>query len=158
MNRYYRGFMMLYTTSLHHASFLMTNSTWTNAHVHSVLAYHPPPLLALLSSCVLYACPFLLGLKSMVRRAYTPLKRTTLTTRIVYPPCDTKALAEFSLAEREPIVLSIAQFRYAHISVIFVSPLTSFSDRRRTTRPSSARSPSSSSSIPTWLSRTSVSS
>jgi alpha-1,2-mannosyltransferase len=97
----------------------MTNSSWTDAHVRSVLAFRAPSLLALLSSFALYCCPLLLGLRILVKRAYAPLKRRRLGTRIVYPPCDTKALTEFSLERREPIVLSIAQFR----SDITLSPL-----------------------------------
>jgi alpha-1,2-mannosyltransferase len=103
--------MYIYSASLHHASFLMTNSTWTDAHVRSVLAFQAPPLLALLSSLALYCCPLFLGLHILVKRAYAPLKRRELGTSIVYPPCDTKALTEFSLERREPIILSIAQFR-----------------------------------------------
>jgi alpha-1,2-mannosyltransferase len=106
--------MQLYTASLHHASFLMTNSTWTNAHVRSVLAFRPPALLSLLLSAVLFE-PFLLALRTLIRRAYAPLKVNALTTRIVYPPCDTKALTEFPLENREPVILSIAQFRYDEI-------------------------------------------
>ncbi|KAJ2744072.1 asparagine-linked glycosylation protein [Coemansia sp. BCRC 34301] len=32
-------------------------------------------------------------------------------TRVVYPPCDTKALSEFPLAPRSPLIVSLAQFR-----------------------------------------------
>ncbi|KAJ1900013.1 asparagine-linked glycosylation protein [Coemansia sp. IMI 209127] len=32
-------------------------------------------------------------------------------TRVVYPPCDTSALADFSIASRNPFIVSLAQFR-----------------------------------------------
>ncbi|KAJ2015836.1 asparagine-linked glycosylation protein [Coemansia sp. S680] len=32
-------------------------------------------------------------------------------TKVVYPPCDTKALAEFALSPRQPLIVSLAQFR-----------------------------------------------
>ncbi|KAI9474450.1 alpha-1,2-mannosyltransferase alg11 [Coemansia mojavensis] len=33
------------------------------------------------------------------------------TTNVVYPPCDTAALAEFSLENRQKVIMSLAQFR-----------------------------------------------
>ncbi|KAJ2754477.1 asparagine-linked glycosylation protein [Coemansia pectinata] len=32
-------------------------------------------------------------------------------TKVVYPPCDTQALADFALAPRQPLIVSLAQFR-----------------------------------------------
>ncbi|KAJ1769270.1 asparagine-linked glycosylation protein [Coemansia sp. RSA 1813] len=32
-------------------------------------------------------------------------------TRVVYPPCDTSALVDFAIAPRQPVIVSLAQFR-----------------------------------------------
>lgn len=37
---------------------------------------------------------------------------------IVYPPCDTREMAKFSLQDRERIILSVAQFRYVDCRVL----------------------------------------
>jgi alpha-1,2-mannosyltransferase len=41
------------------------------------------------------------------------LQKTEVITsaRIVYPPCDTREMSEFSLDNRERVILSVAQFR-----------------------------------------------
>jgi alpha-1,2-mannosyltransferase len=119
-HRYYIGFMHLYSSCLHLASFLMTNSSWTDAHVRSVLAFKPPALLGLVSQLITW--PLSIILPSSLPKSKTistktssksqaPSQNATLSTRIVYPPCDTGALATFPLTGRSPLVLSIAQFR-----------------------------------------------
>ncbi|KAJ2005014.1 asparagine-linked glycosylation protein [Coemansia thaxteri] len=39
------------------------------------------------------------------------LFRMPKMTKVVYPPCDTKAFSEFPLSPRQPLVMSLAQFR-----------------------------------------------
>jgi alpha-1,2-mannosyltransferase len=94
----------------------MVNSSWTRAHVLDVLSYSSSTY-QLLSSIVTLAFPPVLLTSFLVRRAYAAIdgrrgERPEVTT--VFPPCDTRALAEFKLDSREPIVLSIAQFRCIH--------------------------------------------
>ncbi|KAJ8473444.1 hypothetical protein ONZ45_g16294 [Pleurotus djamor] len=96
---YYRIFMYYYATALRCASFLMVNSSWTKAHVDSILK-HDDPLLDLLIKLVLW--PLMLLLSSHQYPEYAT---------IVYPPCDTRELAQFPLEGREHIILSVAQFR-----------------------------------------------
>ncbi|KAF9046273.1 glycosyltransferase family 4 protein [Panaeolus papilionaceus] len=95
---YYRLFMYHYAQSLRKASFLMVNSTWTRNHIQSILR-HSDPLLEILH---LAAFPLFALLSRPVTEA---------TPQIVYPPCDTKEISQFSLTPRERVVLSVAQFR-----------------------------------------------
>lgn len=93
--RYYRLFMYYYAFSLRKAEFLMANSSWTKNHVDSILGYTDPIL------DLLHVLPNL------------AFSRTKLTAaHIVYPPCDTRAMSDFSLDGRERVILSIAQFRF----------------------------------------------
>lgn len=94
---YYRIFMYYYARSLRMASFLMANSSWTKNHVDAILQ-HSDPLLD-----VLHSLPPLLFL-----RAYNA---GLTAAQIVYPPCDTREMAQFALEGRDRIIMSIAQFR-----------------------------------------------
>ncbi|KDQ26009.1 glycosyltransferase family 4 protein [Pleurotus ostreatus PC15] len=96
---YYRLFMYYYAAALRQASFLMVNSSWTKAHVDSILK-HSDITIDILHKLVLF--PFKLIL---------PAHQSPDNAAIVYPPCDTKELAQFPLEGREHTILSIAQFR-----------------------------------------------
>lgn len=91
--------MYYYAAALRQASFLMVNSSWTKAHVDSILK-HSDITIDILHKLVLL--PFKLIL---------PPHQSPDTAAIVYPPCDTKELAQFPLEGREHTILSIAQFR-----------------------------------------------
>lgn len=106
--------MHLYSLSLHFASFLMTNSSWTDAHVRSVLAYEAPSWVSIPTWLAFYVSPFLYVLSWFVNKRYAKesgLYPDHLGTKVVFPPCDTSAMASFPLDGREATILSIAQFR-----------------------------------------------
>jgi alpha-1,2-mannosyltransferase len=96
-HRYYRTFMFFYAFSLRKASFLVVNSSWTKAHIDSIL-YHDNGLLDILS----YLPPLV-----FLRPSLATLK----PVEIVYPPCDTRELAELPLEGRGRTIVSLAQFR-----------------------------------------------
>ncbi|KAF9489586.1 mannosyltransferase [Pleurotus eryngii] len=96
---YYRLFMYYYAAALRQASFLMVNSSWTKAHVDSILR-HSDITIDILHKLVLF--PFKLIL---------PSHQSPDNAAIVYPPCGTKELAQFPLEGREHTILSVAQFR-----------------------------------------------
>ncbi|KAF9568744.1 mannosyltransferase [Agrocybe pediades] len=96
---YYRLFMYYYALSLQTANFLMVNSSWTKNHVDSILQHSD----ALID--VLHWLPPLNVVKFLTSR------NAPRTARIVYPPCDTREMAQFQLTPRKQIVLSVAQFR-----------------------------------------------
>ncbi|EKM49810.1 glycosyltransferase family 4 protein [Phanerochaete carnosa HHB-10118-sp] len=98
---YYRIFMYYYAQSLRRASFLMANSSWTKGHVDSILQHSD----TLLDSVHLIS-PF-----ALLRLYLQPSHQPPREAMIVYPPCDTREMATFALEAREPVVLSIAQFR-----------------------------------------------
>lgn len=89
--------MFLYAFSLRKASFLMVNSSWTKAHIDSIL-FHDNGLLNILT----YLPPLVF---------LRPLLVTLKPAQIVYPPCDTRELAELPLGDRGRIIVSLAQFR-----------------------------------------------
>jgi alpha-1,2-mannosyltransferase len=104
--------MFLYSRALRHAEFVMANSTWTKNHVDSILKYNDTmmetPVIALQ---VLYT-PFNM-LASWILPSLSLHAHADPTEALrVYPSCDTRAMAEFPLENRERIILSIAQFRY----------------------------------------------
>jgi len=96
---YYRIFMYYYSLSLRTASFLMVNSSWTKNHIDAILC-HSDPLLDLV-----HLFPPLVFLKVLGPRI------SPKEAQIVYPPCDTREIAKFSLQGRERVILSVAQFR-----------------------------------------------
>jgi alpha-1,2-mannosyltransferase len=97
---YYRLFMYYYSHSLRTALFLMANSSWTKNHVDAILQHSDSVL------DFFHFLPPLLLLKVLEPRT------SPEDAKIVYPPCDTREMAKFSLEGRERIILSIAQFRY----------------------------------------------
>lgn len=92
--------MYYYALSLRRASFLMANSSWTKNHVDSILQHKD----TLLDFVHLFTPLTLLGL-------LRPSHVAPTSARIVYPPCDTREMAQFPLEGRDPIILSLAQFR-----------------------------------------------
>ncbi|KAI0365333.1 mannosyltransferase [Pilatotrama ljubarskyi] len=98
---YYRVFMYYYAYSLRQARFLMVNSSWTKNHIDSILQ-HQDTLLDLVHCLP----PFVL-----LRLLSRSRSRSPKAAQIVYPSCDTRQLAQFSLEGRERVILSIAQFR-----------------------------------------------
>ena len=75
----------------------MVNSSWTKAHIDSIL-YHDNGLLNILT----YLPPLV-----FLRPSLAALK----PAEIVYPPCDTRELAELPLNGRGRTIVSLAQFR-----------------------------------------------
>src|SRR5688572_18834753 len=94
--------MYYYAWSLRSADFLMVNSTWTKNHIDSIVR-HSDPLLGFFH---LFITPFL-WIKQQLG--------APRSARIVYPPCDVRPLTAFSLHNRERVILSVAQFRFAVI-------------------------------------------
>ncbi|KAF9262849.1 glycosyltransferase family 4 protein [Marasmius fiardii PR-910] len=99
---YYRLFMYYYSLSLQSAVFLMVNSSWTKNHVDSILR-HSDPLIDFLH----FISPPLLIFRYLASQNATPVT----SSRIVYPPCDTREMAKFPLENRERVIVSVAQFR-----------------------------------------------
>lgn len=115
--RYYRIFMHLYQRSLARASFLMVNSSWTRAHVSSVLT-HTDPAISRLCTLGTFLLPPVLMLVRLADRA-RPQRAASPET--VYPSCDTREMAALPLGTRERLVLSIAQFRCVYASPYLVT-------------------------------------
>ncbi|KAG6910663.1 hypothetical protein DXG01_008707 [Tephrocybe rancida] len=94
---YYRVFMYYYARSLRVARFLMVNSSWTKNHIDAVLQHSD----------------FLLEAFSVISPFVTfhTLNAGLTQANIVYPPCDTREMAQFALENREKIIMSVAQFR-----------------------------------------------
>lgn len=116
---YYRLTMYYYALSLSHAQFLMVNSSWTHAHIVSIISHeHFGPVIqwAHRTTPLLFVKLFLSG--SAVRQVIdgpgsaNGNKTVQVKPVTVYPPCDTREMAKFSLQDRERIILSVAQFRY----------------------------------------------
>ena len=89
--------MISYEFSLRKASLLMVNSSWTKAHIDSI-THHNSGFLNILT----YLPPLV-----FLRPSLSALK----PAEIVYPPCDTRELAELPLEGRGRIIVSLAQFR-----------------------------------------------
>lgn len=107
---YYRLTMYYYALSLSHAQFLMVNSSWTRNHIASIISHeHFGPVIqwAHRMTPLLFIKFFLSGPGSRIGNRTDKVKPVT-----VYPPCDTREMARFSLQGRERIILSVAQFRY----------------------------------------------
>jgi len=96
---YYRFFMYYYMLSLRTSNFIMVNSSWTKNHVDSVLQH---------SDILLDALHLLPPLVVIRLFSYNTAPQNA---RIVYPPCDTREMAQFPLMPRQRIILSVAQFR-----------------------------------------------
>ncbi|KXN82832.1 GDP-Man:Man(3)GlcNAc(2)-PP-Dol alpha-1,2-mannosyltransferase [Leucoagaricus sp. SymC.cos] len=102
---YYRIFMYYYAASLHTASFLMVNSSWTKNHIDSILQYHD-----ILLDTLHLSPPFVIT--NLLTGVVYPRKgKPPTSARIVYPPCDTREMSSFDLTGRQQVILSVAQFR-----------------------------------------------
>jgi len=111
--------MYYYALSLSHAQFLMVNSSWTRGHIASIIshehfgpairwAHRMTPLLFI----KLFLSPSVRVMCGSDRQGSGNCNKThEVKPVIVYPPCDTRELAEFPLQGRERIILSVAQFR-----------------------------------------------
>lgn len=91
--------MYYYALSLRSAAFLMVNSSWTKNHVDAILQHSDPLLDAL------HLLPPLCLLRLLAPN------KPPKAPRVVYPPCDTRTMSTFPLEDREPVILSVAQFR-----------------------------------------------
>lgn len=92
---YYLIFARLYAFCLRQANYLMVNSSWTKAHIDGLLSGRYTDLPDYNDSTV------------------TPSTGSSMSARIVYPPCDSKTLSTLKLENRENVLLSVAQFRCA---------------------------------------------
>ncbi|KIJ59041.1 glycosyltransferase family 4 protein [Hydnomerulius pinastri MD-312] len=98
---YYRLTMYYYALSLSHARFLMVNSSWTCGHIASIVSRE-------------HFGPAIEWAHRVTPLLFVKLVLSGTAVRfpeIVYPPCDTREMAKFSLEGRERIILSVAQFR-----------------------------------------------
>ncbi|KAH8826769.1 mannosyltransferase [Flagelloscypha sp. PMI_526] len=102
---YYRLFMYCYSHSLRAASVMMVNSTWTKDHIDSILAQSD----ILMDFLQLPLTPYLVFNNLLNPRH--PKKTSVREGKIVYPPCDTRAMKDFPLEGREKLIVSVAQFR-----------------------------------------------
>ncbi|KAG0696090.1 mannosyltransferase [Suillus ampliporus] len=108
---YYRFLMYHYSLALSRPSFVMANSSWTKNHVDAILS-HSDTFMNVLH----YFSPFTIlrifttAFRGPRKPHNEPISKKR-EAKIVYPPCDTREMAEFSLDARERIILSIAQFR-----------------------------------------------
>ncbi|KAG2069040.1 mannosyltransferase [Suillus decipiens] len=99
---YYRFLMYHYSLALSHPSFIMANSSWTKNHVDAILSHTDPVMNVIHLLNPLFAFRlFTTAFKGSKKRE----------AKIVYPPCNTREMAQFPLDSRERIILSIAQFR-----------------------------------------------
>ncbi|KAH7885011.1 mannosyltransferase [Phlebopus sp. FC_14] len=118
---YYRLTMYYYALSLSHARFLMVNSSWTCAHIASIISHeHFGGAIRLAHVLTPLLLVKLILSAQSVRRIIQVVDGPGLGgeatpadvhPKIVYPPCDTRAMAEFPLEGREKMLLSVAQFR-----------------------------------------------
>ncbi|KAF8608960.1 mannosyltransferase [Ceratobasidium sp. AG-I] len=81
---YYNLFAVIYSMSLREAQTIMVNSSWTKKHIDYLMSKSPLQALQQMGAS---------------------------DSAIVYPPCDTQAMDSFPLQNREPIIMSLAQFR-----------------------------------------------
>lgn len=124
---YYAIFTRLYALSLLFSEYTMTNSSWTQAHIKSLLTFGRSSFGAGL---------LLLDDKTQEMREKrgesTPEDRAKC--EVVFPPCDTKELSTLgNLDKREPTLVSLAQFRCAalHLSGHESLPLTETPQARK---------------------------
>lgn len=111
---YYRIFTTLYANALLFSEYTMTNSSWTQAHIQSLLSAGRRSFLAKL---LLHDE----GGASSQSGNQDPAGQTEPTTisqcEVVYPPCDTTELEKLGdLETRDGELVSLAQFRYVHSS------------------------------------------
>ena len=96
-NSYYRLFTALYATCLLFSEYSMTNSSWTQAHLTSLLQKGRKGF---------FASVLLIDEKSLEKNA-----GEKGACEVVFPPCDTGAMTSFGLEQRSNEIISLAQFR-----------------------------------------------
>ncbi|KAL9937182.1 hypothetical protein V8E36_003591 [Tilletia maclaganii] len=103
---YYHLFASAYTFCLGRANAIVANSSWTKAHLDTLLFGKPPKKNA-------KPIPVAAGSAGALTRRAKSTGRKKRTVEIVYPPCDTTAFSAFPLeAPRDPgLLVSLAQFR-----------------------------------------------
>lgn len=111
-----------YALCLAHCHFLMVNSSWTRDHIASIISHENSGFTIRLAHCLTPLFLLKLLLSEKIFRVVTPCRESPSTLRppssgiqpiVVYPPCDMRIITKFDLAGREPIILSVAQFRCA---------------------------------------------
>lgn len=123
---YYHLFALVYARCLNEADVLMVNSTWTANHINALLGRTNAPAeeqTAGQSPAGAAKVAGVAGEEGLRQRkgrdaaagagnekASGAPSRTT-GVKVLYPPCDTGALAALSLDGREDVILSVAQFR-----------------------------------------------
>jgi alpha-1,2-mannosyltransferase len=109
--------MYHYSLALSRPSFIMANSSWTKNHVDAILSHSDPVMNAMHFLNPLFALRLFATMVKRPKELHTESTTTRREAKIVYPPCDTREMVQFSLDKRERIILSIAQFRYVSISI-----------------------------------------
>ena len=89
----------------------MVNSTWTKNHVDSILKHTDTLFETPHTALQALITPFSLLANTLSPPLSTLKPATPSEARIVYPPCDTRAMSDFPVDNRERVILSIAQFR-----------------------------------------------
>ena len=121
--RYYKIFTSLYATSLLFSEEVMTNSSWTQAHITNLLNKGRNSFLASL---------LLMDDRTREIRAKNGEIDPKAGCRVVFPPCDTEGLQSLGkLGDRKRELVSLAQFRYALLSLPIAILMI---DRRRNRR------------------------
>jgi len=103
-DRYYKIFTSLYATSLLFSEEVMTNSSWTQAHITNLLNKGRNSFLASL---------LLMDDRTREIRAKNGEIDPQAGCRVAFPPCDTEGLQGLGkLGYRKRELVSLAQFRY----------------------------------------------
>jgi alpha-1,2-mannosyltransferase len=123
--RYYSIFTRLYSLALLFSDHIMTNSSWTQAHIASLLYLGRTSFL----SGFMDFGPEDAGIRALALQSShkaggnpngdvtahmsaEPRPQQWIGCEVVYPPCDTAELAQCGkLEKRERIIVSLAQFR-----------------------------------------------
>ncbi|KIK36874.1 glycosyltransferase family 4 protein [Suillus luteus UH-Slu-Lm8-n1] len=108
---YYCFLMYHYSLALSRPSFIMANSSWTKNHVDAILSHSDPVMNVMHFLNPLFALRLFATMLKRSKDLHTESTTTRREAKIVYPPCDTREMVQFSLDKRERIILSIAQFR-----------------------------------------------
>lgn len=95
--RYYRMFTALYAACLLFSEHTMANSSWTHAHLTSLLDKGRQSFLA--------------SILLMDEKSYEMNGGEKAKCEVLYPPCDTAAFTGFGLKNRSREIVSLAQFR-----------------------------------------------
>ncbi|WVN89502.1 uncharacterized protein L203_104727 [Cryptococcus depauperatus CBS 7841] len=102
---YYHVFTLFYSVSLLYIQHIMTNSSWTQAHVQSLLTLARSSLLA----SILLKDDLSISKREERHESST---RDRTKCEVVYPPCDTAEFVKLgNLDKRKREVVSLAQFR-----------------------------------------------